>query len=266
LSDPVGSKLLGWFGQMMRAPIIRSVQAASSVPLELPPPSLDDVALHLAKRTSSRQEDETLAIAGLFGLDASEYVPLDANQRMAKFLSEYNRGQVPYDILFLDGPKLPVESYTWAPRSFMKRQMNLELKGTYEGAMSVVTQDGLLGRYFCLILKDEWSGEVPPKEYRLKVSENEYLVVLFSRSVDEEEEGERSRGIMCWCCSGRLRRERNSWLLGRGCWGRWWQARMETMCLCLSWSAMCMCLMRIGMRGGMGLLLGIPRRRLRGLF
>jgi hypothetical protein len=163
------------------------------VPLELPPPSLDDVALHLAKRTSSRQADETLAIAGLFGLDASEYVPLDADQRMAKFLSEYNGGQVPYDILFLDGPKLPVESYTWAPRSFMKRQMNLELKGTYEGAMSVVTQDGLLGRYFCLILKDEWSGEGPPKGYRLKVNENEYLVVLFSRSVDEEE-GEEVQG------------------------------------------------------------------------
>jgi hypothetical protein len=194
LSDPVVSKLLGWFGQMMRAPIIRSVQAASSVPLELPPPSLDDVALHLAKRTSSRQADETLAIAGLFGQDASEYVPLDADQRMAKFLSEYNGGQVPYDILFLDGPKLPVESYTWAPRSFMKRQMNLELKGTYEGAMSVVTQDGLLGRYFCLILKDEWSGEGPPKEYRLKVNENEYLVVLFSRSVDEQEEGEEVQG------------------------------------------------------------------------
>jgi len=189
LSDPVMSKLMGWFGQMMMAPIIRSAQAASLTPLSLPPPSLDDVALHLAKRTSSRQADETLAIAGLFGLDASEYVSLDADQRMAKFLTEHNGGKVPYDILFLDGPKLLIEGYTWAPKSFMKRQMNLELKGTFEGVLSVITQQGLLGQYFCIVLENEWGADEPPRNYRIQINEGEYLVVLFNKHIDPDEDG-----------------------------------------------------------------------------
>jgi hypothetical protein len=189
LNDSVSSKLLGWFGQLMISPVIRSAQTASSTTLSLPPPSLDDVALHLAKRTSSKQADETLAIAGLFGQDASAYVPLDPDQRMAKFLTDHNGGKVPYDILFLDGPKLPVEGYTWAPKSFMKRQMNVELKGTFEGAMSVITKQGLLGRYFCLVLQHEWNADEPPRNYRVRVNEGEHLVVLFNRSVDPDEEG-----------------------------------------------------------------------------
>jgi hypothetical protein len=108
----------------MIAPVMRSALAASSTPLSLPPPSLDDVILHLTKRNSSRQADETLAIAGLFGQDAGAYGPLDADQRMTKFLTEHNSGKVPYNILFLNGPKLAIENYTWAPKSFMIRQMN----------------------------------------------------------------------------------------------------------------------------------------------
>jgi hypothetical protein len=196
LSDPVASKLLGWFGQMMIAPVIRSAQAASSTPLPLPPPSLDNVALHLAKRTSSRQADETLAIAGLFGLDASAYVPLDTDQRMAKFLIEHNGGKAPYDILFLDGPKLPIENFTWAPKSFMNRQMNMELKGTSEGAMSVITQQGLLGQYFCLVLQNEWGADDPPQNYRVQINGGEHLVVLFNRNVDLDEESVSSYNVL----------------------------------------------------------------------
>jgi hypothetical protein len=188
LSDHVASKLLGWIGQLMIGPFTRSAQAATSASLSLPPHSLDDVALHLAKRTSSRQADETLAIAGLFGQDASAYVPLDPDQRMAKFLTEHNGAKVPYDILFLDGPKLPIEGYTWAPKSFMKRQLNLEMKGTYEGAMSIITQQGLLGQYFCLVLQREWGADKPPQNYRVETSNGEHLVILFNRSVDPDEE------------------------------------------------------------------------------
>jgi Heterokaryon incompatibility protein (HET) len=189
LNDVVASKLLGWIGQLMIGPFIRSAQAATSSSLSLPPHSLDDIVLHLSKRTSSRQEDETLAIAGLFGQDASEYIPLDPDQRMAKFLTEHNGGKVPYDILFLDGPKLPIENYTWAPKSFMKRQLNAELKGTFAGAISVITQQGLLGQYFCLVLQLEWGADGPPWTYRVQINNGEHLVVLFDRSVDSDEEG-----------------------------------------------------------------------------
>lgn len=186
--DPVATKLLGWLGQMMVIPAARNAQAAGLSQLSIPQPSLDDVALHLAKRTSSRQSDETLAIAGLFDQDASAYISLSPDQRMAKFLAEHNNGKVPYDILFLDGPKLPIENFTWAPKSFMKRLMNLELKGTWERSMSVVTTHGLLGQYFCLSLEDEWSVDEPPRNHRLRINDGRHLVILFDRSIDPDEE------------------------------------------------------------------------------
>ena len=84
-------------------------------------------------------------------------------------------GKVPKDILFLDGPKLLIEGFTWAPEEFMKRHMSQELKGTYEGAMSVVSQEESLGEYFCLLFKENWSFDEPPRDYRIQISENQHL-------------------------------------------------------------------------------------------
>ena len=58
---------------------------------------------HLSRRASSRESDEILAIAGLFGLDASEFFPLDAEERMFKFLKEHAETRVPTDLIFLPG-------------------------------------------------------------------------------------------------------------------------------------------------------------------
>ena len=188
-SDPIAVKLLGWFGQMMIGPILRSAARAAGSTETQPSYTLDDVILHLAKRTSSRPTDEISAIAGLFGLDPNEYWSLDPDQRMARFLSEYNGSRVPYDILFLDGPKLPVENYTWAPRTFMNRQMNLELKGTAEGNLGVVTEQGLLGQYYALVLRDKWPDDgKPPLTSKIRVNDTQDLVLLFSRSVDPEDD------------------------------------------------------------------------------
>jgi len=172
---------------MMVTPITRRIYAESGTTPPLP--SLDDIALHLAKRISSRQADETLAIAGLFDQDASAYVPLDSDHRMAKLLNEHNGGKVPYDILFLDSPKLPIEGFTWAPKSFMKRQLNIELKGTYDGAMGVITEQGLLGQYFCLVLQNEWGDDGPPQSYRIRIDNSEHLVVLFAGNIDPDKDG-----------------------------------------------------------------------------
>lgn len=110
--NPIGSKLLGWVAQFMAMPFLKSAGQPQ-------PTSLNDVALHLAKRTSSRPKDEILAVAGTFGLDVREYLSLKANERMARFLQTYNGGKVPRDILFLDGPKLSLPCFSWAPKPFM---------------------------------------------------------------------------------------------------------------------------------------------------
>lgn len=187
-NDPVAAKLLGWFGQMMIGPMLRSAARVAGSTETRPSYTLDDVVLHLAKRTSSRPTDEIFAIAGLFGLNPDEYWSLEPDRRMARFLTEYNESRVPYDILFLDGPKLPVENYTWAPRTFMNRQMNLELKGTMEGNFGVVTAQGLLGQYHALIFRDEWPDDgKPPSISKICVDGTRHLVLLFSRTVDPED-------------------------------------------------------------------------------
>jgi hypothetical protein len=189
LWDPVAAKLLGWFGQMMIGPVLRSAARAAGSTETKPSYTLDDVVLHLAKRTSSRPTDEIFAMSGLFGLDPGKYWSLHPDQRMARFLNEYNGSRVPYDILFLDGPKLPVENYTWAPRTFMSRQLNLELKGSLEGNLAVVTEQGLLGQYYTLFLRDKWPDDgKPPPTGKIRVNDIQDLVLLFSRSLDPEDD------------------------------------------------------------------------------
>lgn len=123
--NPVAAKLLGWFAQLMVTPLMRTVGHERPI-------SLEDIALHLAKRTSSKPADEILAIAGVFGLSVLDFLPLDADHRMARFLQQYNSGKVPYDLLFLDGPKLPLINFSWAPRSFLKRQLGVDMTGSFE--------------------------------------------------------------------------------------------------------------------------------------
>jgi hypothetical protein len=189
LGEPVAAKLLGWFCQMMIGPVLRSAaRAAGSTETKLSF-TLDDVVLHLAKRTSSRPTDEIFAMSGLFGLDPGKYWSLHPDQRMARFLNEYNGSRVPCDILFLDGPKLPVHNYTWAPRTFMSRQMNVELKGTSEGNLGVITEQGLLGQYYTLVLQDRWPDDgKPPPTSKIRMNDIQDWVLLFSRSWDPEDD------------------------------------------------------------------------------
>lgn len=178
--NPLTAKLLGWFAQLMITPFINSMGGQKQT-------SLDVVALHLAKRTSSRHSDEIIAIAGLFGLNTKNYIPLDANQRMAKFLIEHNDTKVPYDILFLHGPKLPVPNFKWAPQSLMRKEGDLgqELKGTHDEVWSLATEQGLVGRnYRCFLLQDDWPDKSPPRNYRVHAGKDKIFTVLFSHNVE----------------------------------------------------------------------------------
>ena len=131
-SDPVSAVLLAWLTQLVAIPWSRSA-ARLGASTEMPPLSLDDVALHLAHRPSSRIGDEILAVAAFFDVDVRPYLQQDPNERMASFLAEYNGGKVPSDIIFLDGIKHPFEGFHWAPQTFMKRQLAVEMKGTSLG-------------------------------------------------------------------------------------------------------------------------------------
>ncbi|MCJ1279354.1 hypothetical protein MMC21_007178 [Puttea exsequens] len=195
-SDPVGALLLAWFTRMLVIPVSRNALRLGAS-AELPQPSVDDVALHLAKRWSSRPEDETLAVAALFNLNVRPYLALDPDNRMAMFLTEHNGGKVPSDILFLDGKKLPFEGYGWAPQTFMKRQLAIDMKGTGMGVMSYITEQGLVGEYYGITIdhgreedKDEENdnnNDRAGRDYKLLVDESETFIAIFNRSVDLDE-------------------------------------------------------------------------------
>lgn len=135
--------------------------------------------MHLSRRTSSRHSDETLAIAGLFGLDASEYVELDPPERMYKFLVEHNGGKVPSDIIFVLGDKLEGSGRCWAPRSFMLNSSISLLKGSARNQTSIITEQGLLGNYICLFLEQTWPSLDIPGDFVLLIEgTGEQLIIM----------------------------------------------------------------------------------------
>jgi len=165
--DVVATELLGWFAQALIFKLTKTV-------------SLEAIIWHLSRRTSSRRPDETLAIAGLFGLDASEYVDLDPAERMFKFLIEHNGCTVPSDIIFLLGDKLEGPGRCWAPRSFMMNSQTSLLKGNARNQTSVITEHGLLGNYLCLVLEQVWPSLNIPGDFLLSIEETgeQFIIML----------------------------------------------------------------------------------------
>ncbi|KAI6045430.1 hypothetical protein EDC04DRAFT_3054430 [Pisolithus marmoratus] len=79
--------------------------------------TIADVANCLRHRTTSRAEDETLAISGLLNVNATELVNLPPQQRMKSLLLAV--GKVPSQLIFLTGEKLSDFGFSWAPSTLM---------------------------------------------------------------------------------------------------------------------------------------------------
>ncbi|KAI0754568.1 hypothetical protein C8Q80DRAFT_375197 [Daedaleopsis nitida] len=78
--------------------------------------SFPDVASMLTGRTTSHPEDETVAVAGLLGVDVARLLAeQDADARMRVFLEETKT--LPADVLFSPAPKLPFRGFRWAART-----------------------------------------------------------------------------------------------------------------------------------------------------
>ena len=165
--EPLTTELFGWFASLLMNKTTTIVH-------------LDMIVWHLSRRMSSRASDEILTIAGLFGLDASEYYPLDAEERMFKFLKEHAQTRVPTDLIFLPGDKLSRPGRRWAPRNFISSEQAGNRKCKYHDEMAAVLDVGLLGRYYCLILKDRLLTVDISREYRVKVESisQEFIIMI----------------------------------------------------------------------------------------
>jgi len=104
-----------------------------------------DVSNALSNRTSSRIEDETLAISGLLDVDAFELVNLSPEQRMKTFLLRVEK--LPPSIIFMSGARLDQPGFRWAPRTLMQKLG--PPMGNYTCVASC-TPDGLVAEYATL--------------------------------------------------------------------------------------------------------------------
>ncbi|KAI9066283.1 hypothetical protein FKP32DRAFT_1601861 [Trametes sanguinea] len=115
--------------------------------------SLFHVAQALQWRTTSRAEDETLAVSGLLDLEASALVGLHGDDRMRAFLLAV--GKLSRTIIFLPGPRLQIPAFTWAPKTLMTNSgstMSFPLDDS-EGDVAHCTPNGLSAEYSVVYFK-----------------------------------------------------------------------------------------------------------------
>jgi len=112
----------------------------------------------LSYRTTSRREDETAALATLFGIDTGPILDAKSlDERMAIFWKSLSRKiSLPMNVIFLRVPKLPVPGLRWAPSTLLNAGRQLSLIQPPEGDTSYsveLSENGTLtGRYVLIRL------------------------------------------------------------------------------------------------------------------
>ena len=95
-----------------------------------PPECTPNLALldrALSYRNTTVASDEPLCIATLMDLDMDRILPLGGEERMAKvwdLIAEKNEGGLPSRMVFLEGPKIELKGYRWAPSTLLPSSEN----------------------------------------------------------------------------------------------------------------------------------------------
>jgi hypothetical protein len=99
---------------------------------------------NLFRRTSSKPDDESLAVAPFLGIKVSQLLDVHGDERMARFW----RGArlVPKSIILHNLPKIAQDGYRWAPKSLMNQKNAVILD--LQDRSAIVTEDGLKGNYW----------------------------------------------------------------------------------------------------------------------
>jgi hypothetical protein len=118
------------------------------------PLDIVSVSRMLSKRTSSRLTDEPLAIAPLFGLSTKSLHEKDGDERWCEFWTLIKK--VPEEIIFTMYPRVKIQGFGWAPRTFMHPFPDVfRIHESTDGGWSntgKVTNFGLLGKFWIVWL------------------------------------------------------------------------------------------------------------------
>jgi len=113
--------------------------------------TIGSVKATLAWRQTSKPDDETLAIAGLLGLDASILQQHESEARMAAFWKLLR--SIPKGVIHLPGPKMSLKGFRWAPQTLMF-QPGPGSNTMFQPGEAICTDDGLIGDFEALVLKN----------------------------------------------------------------------------------------------------------------
>ena len=131
--------------------------------------NVGQMARALSWRSTTKADDETLAIGTVLGIDVGRLLKVDGEVRKMMFWKLVQH--VPYNIIFLGGPKLSLRPFSWAPLSLMTRGgMRLDTDNNAQTARC--TAQGLVGNYLVLGLQKRLCGDPNGKWYTLEPKMN----------------------------------------------------------------------------------------------
>ena len=99
---------------------------------------------NVCRRTSTWAPDESLATATIMGLDLSQLLELEGDERMMKFWSMAK--YLPKDIIIESSTKFAVDGYRWAPKSMM--DLKCDVMMDFKDRSATVTDEGLCASFF----------------------------------------------------------------------------------------------------------------------
>ena len=138
---PVGEDITDCLLTDLSSEIFRLTKYQRSLRMDSGEFGIGDIVHSLEWRTTSRAEDETLAIAGLANVDARELINLPPHERMRAFLLQVEK--FPPGVIFMFVPKLKVPGFFWAPQTLMQVRGS-PISGKYD---AICTPNGLLAEY-----------------------------------------------------------------------------------------------------------------------
>lgn len=129
------------------------------------PNMLRHVHQSLCFRTTSHREDEVPALAALFGINPSRILETKSlDERMALFwIALREKVNIPMNILFLRGEKLPIPGLRWAPRTLLNAGKQPSLLGPPPGVRAYngeLSDNGTLTANYVVIHLDKRSNFV----------------------------------------------------------------------------------------------------------
>jgi len=137
-------------------------------------------------RTSSRIDDETLAIAPLFHVDVKRLTPHQGERRIMEFWRCL--GKVPIGLVFSRASKLIARGFRWAPKMLMLGDWNV-----FSYVEGSVTDKGLIGEFMLLDLEKQLCLE-PKKRYRvLDIIQRKSFLITYSSDVQPEKQVQKHR-------------------------------------------------------------------------